>query len=71
MTGQELINWIKANKAEELPVAVQYRDGGGEYVGGEFISSPTLANVRENGMPYDRSLDISYDGAFHSNAIVL
>ena len=70
MTGQELINWIKANKAEELPVAVQYRDGGGEYYGGELISSPILANICGNGVSYD-GVDITYDELFPQNAIVL
>lgn len=70
MTGQEIINWIKANKAEELPVVVQYRDGGGEYYGGELISSPTLANVCGSGVSYDNEVDISYDEFYPRNAIV-
>lgn len=71
MTGRELIDWIVANKAEDMPVAVQYRDGGGNYTGGEFIASPTLANVCGSGLPDDDMVDISYDKFSPQNAIVL
>lgn len=33
MTGRELIRWILDNKAEDLPVEIQYRDSGGYYIG--------------------------------------
>jgi hypothetical protein len=33
MTGQELIDWIKENRAEKMQVVVQYRDSGGMYPG--------------------------------------
>lgn len=35
MTGAELIEMIKRNHAENMPVVVQYRDSGGVYEGGE------------------------------------
>lgn len=31
MTGQELIDWIIANHAEDLPVLIEHRDSGGTY----------------------------------------
>ena len=71
MTGRELIEWIIANKAEDMPAVIQYRDAGGEYYGGELISSPTLANICGNGVSYDSGVDITYDGLFPQNAIVL
>ena len=42
MTGQELIEWIKAKKAENAQVEVAYRDEGGLYYGTDKETSPIL-----------------------------
>ncbi len=33
MKGKELIEWIKANNAEDLYIEIQYRDGSGFHYG--------------------------------------
>ena len=73
MTGIQLINWIIENKAEDMYVAVQFRDGGGSYQGGELVDTdsghgtPCLAHIRcdSAGMA-----DITY-GGLTPNAIIL
>lgn len=70
MTGRELIDWIRRNHAEECLVVVQWRDGGGNYRGGEVVDAPQLARVRETGVPYDTELEITYADD-SQNAIVL
>lgn len=42
MTGQELIDWIKENRAEKMQVVVQYRDSGGMYPGWDEEISPEV-----------------------------
>ena len=46
MTGKELINWIKENKAEDLECVIQYRDSGGNYLGGEILQKPSLEEYK-------------------------
>ena len=73
MTGRELINWIIEHQAEELQVAIQYRDGGGNYFGGEIVGMacdgayPCLAHIRTDSAGY---VDITYSG-LTPNATVL
>lgn len=71
MTGRELIEWIKSNNAEDMLVAVQYRDDGGDYSGGEFISHPTLAHTWGTGIAYDERIEIDYARIYPANTIVL
>ena len=42
MTGQELINWIKDHKAEDIAVEVAYRDDGGCYYGTDKDIRPLI-----------------------------
>ena len=42
MKGKELIEWIKDNKAEDLQIEVQYRDGGGIYYGRDTDIVPSI-----------------------------
>ena len=42
MTGKELIEWIKDNKAEDLQIEVQYRDGCGIYYGRDTDIVPSI-----------------------------
>ena len=44
MLGKDLIKWIKDNKAEELPVSVQYRDDEGYYSSEEYLDHPDLVD---------------------------
>ena len=48
MTGQELIDWIKTNHAENAIVEVAYRDDGGFYYGTDKNIDPLIVgkNVR-------------------------
>lgn len=70
MTGRELIDWIRRNHAEECLVVVQWRDGGGDYRGGEVVDAPQFARVMGTGVPYDTALEITYT-IDAKNAIVL
>lgn len=47
MTGQELIDWIKANKAENFYIRVAYRDGGGYYSGHDEDVQPCVEKDSE------------------------
>lgn len=62
MSGRELIEWIHKNSAEDLECVVQYRDGGGNYSGGEVMEAPSLANYERDpdGHPYDVTIDYVY-----------
>lgn len=42
MTGEELIQWIKDNKAEHIYFRVQYRDDGGYYYGYDYDINPVI-----------------------------
>ena len=42
MTGQELIDWIKTNHAENAIVEVAYRDNGGSYNGTDKDIDPLI-----------------------------
>ncbi len=53
ITGRELIQWIRQNDAEDLPVAVQYRDGGGDYIGFGDIYDPEIVTVQGDGYDYE------------------
>ena len=70
MTGRELIDWIRDSRAEDMVVVVQYRDGGGNYIGGEIVNEPVLANVRGAGIPYSDEVIIAYGGS-PINGVVL
>ena len=52
MTGQELIDWIKANKAENFYIRVAYRDGGGYYSGYDEDISPTAEIEYGSGLKF-------------------
>lgn len=48
MTGKELIKWIQENNAEDLPIEIQYQDGGGCYYGTEKqYVNPTIIDANE------------------------
>lgn len=47
MTGNELINWIKENKAEDLLVIIEHRDSGGSYHTGEQLEDPALCRFSD------------------------
>lgn len=47
MTGQELIDWIKANNAENFYIRVAYRDGGGYYSGHDEDVQPCVEKDSE------------------------
>ena len=70
MTGRELIDWIRDSHAEDMDVVVQYRDGGGDYIGGGIVNEPVLANVRGAGIPYSDEVIIAYGGS-PINGVVL
>lgn len=42
MTVKELYEWAVENKAEDLEIEIQYRDGGGYYCGTDIDVSPTI-----------------------------
>ena len=42
MTVKELYEWATENKAEDLEIEIQYRDGGGFYCGTDIDVSPTI-----------------------------
>jgi len=73
MTGKELMDWIIEQHAEDLPIAIQYRDGGGDYPGGEILGSmasdgyPCLAHVK---MDSAGNVDITY-GGLTPNAVIV
>ena len=73
MKGKDLISWIIEHHAEDMPVVVQYRDGGGSYPGGELLGSmasdcfPCLACVKFDSAGY---IDITYRG-LTPNAVVI
>ena len=73
MTGSQLIDWIIENNASDMLVAVQFRDGGGYYQGGELVGSdsvsgsPCLAHVKSDSAG---AVDITY-GGLTPNAIIL
>lgn len=55
MTGRELIEWILKNHVEDLPIEIQYRDGGGDYNGTDKILYLDIdKNTDENGWQYSR-----------------
>lgn len=70
MTGRELINWIVDFHAEDMDIVVQYRDGGGNYIGGEIVNQPILANVRSSNIPYPDGVIITY-GGLPTNGVIL
>lgn len=49
MLGKDLIRWIQDNKAEDLPVYLQYRDGGGRWFGEVALRNPETAEVAQIG----------------------
>ena len=56
VTGQELIDWIKHNHAEDAIVEVAFRDDGGMYYGTDKDVSPLI--VGENvTLPYIDTAD--------------
>lgn len=75
MTGRDLIKWITDNHAEDMPVAVQYRDGGGNYYGGELIG----VDINYNGYPclayctevQNSEVCIDYNRALKPNMIIM
>ena len=71
MTGQELIDWIVEHNAQDMQCVVQYRDGGGSYLGGEMIDSPIMASFEWAGIPYSDDVDITYGNGLIPNCIVL
>ena len=74
MKGKELIRWITEHNAEDFDIVVQYRDGGGDYHGGELVEDPTLANYKQDDADRWYDLEILYDyGACDrpANCIVL
>ena len=42
MTVKELYEWATENKAEDLEIEIQYRDGGGFYCGTDIDVSPAI-----------------------------
>lgn len=42
MTVKELYEWAVAEKAENLEIEIQYRDGGGTYCGTDVADNPTI-----------------------------
>ena len=60
MTGRELIAWIQENNAEDAIIITQYRDAGGNYLGGEYIDFPIMACYKGTGVAYDKSVNIDY-----------
>ena len=42
MTVKELYEWAIENKAEDLEIEIQYRDGGGFYCGVDIDVDPTI-----------------------------
>ena len=70
MTGKELIDWIVDFHAEDIDIVVQYRDGGGNYIGGEIVNQLILANVRSSGIPYSDEVIITY-GGLPVNGVIL
>lgn len=42
MTVKELYEWAVENKAEDLEIEIQYRDGGGYYCGTDIDVEPTI-----------------------------
>lgn len=74
MTGKELIDWIVEHHAEDMLIAVQYRDAGGDYFGGELVTRPILAHVRGSGIPYSDGVEIAYaygDYGLAANAVIV
>ena len=56
MTGRELVQWILANKAEDKPFEVQYRDDGGDYSGTDtdlYLIEDIGSWLDENGRGWD------------------
>ena len=47
MTGQELIDWIINNHAEQMDIEIQYRDGGGYYYGTDTLREEEI-EIRNN-----------------------
>lgn len=42
MTVKELYEWAIENKAEDLEIEIQYRDGGGFYCGTDINIAPEI-----------------------------
>lgn len=58
MLGKDLIKWIKENKAENLPVSIQYRDGGGYYYGeGELFYPEIVEGSKDYSTGFDMSIE--------------
>lgn len=70
MKGKELIEWIQQNNAEDLECAVQYRDGGGSYPGGEVVEEPILALIKRPRQPDVYDIEIVYHSKRKPNCIV-
>ena len=47
MTIKELYDWAVKNNAEELNIEIQYRDGGGYYVGTEALEESEIVVKRD------------------------
>ena len=61
MTGRELIQTILKYNAENMQIVIQYRDGGGDYDGGEIIESVNFADYKETNNSFEVYIDYSSD----------
>ena len=57
MTGQDLINWIKENKAENLEVIIEHRDSGGTYHTAERLIKPVFCTASNENFDVINNLD--------------
>lgn len=71
MTGRELIEWIQHNHAEDLECVVQYRDGGGDYYGGEIVDAPVFAFHKRDADNNFYNVDITYSSGRTPNCFVV
>lgn len=68
MKGQDLINWIKENNAENFMVIVEHRDSGGTYNTAENLESPCLCLATNEFNGVINNLDFNSE---HPNRICL
>ena len=69
MTGRELIKYIQDHHAEDMPICVQYRDGGGLYNGADD-ATPLMGHVTKRGeMNNCNEYDVTH--GHDINAIIL
>lgn len=75
MTGQELIDWIKNNKAEDKIVIIEHRDSGGSYRTAERLgefSEPALVMFSDELYGEISKLEYAHDVEdFKPNGIIL